>query len=58
MAIFKMLVLISTSVQPTPLVKLITIPKVSNPAAALVSTVSNWTINSVRTVEIISIIPK
>ena len=58
MVIFKMLVLISTSVQPTPLVKLITIPKVSNPAAALVSTVSNRTINSIWTVEIISIILK
>ena len=58
MVIFKMLVLISTSVHSTPLVKLITIPKVSNPVAALVSIVSNWTINSIWTVEIISIILK
>ena len=54
------MVLISTSGQPTPLIKLITIPNVSNHATALVFTVLNWTINSIWTIliEIISIIPK
>ena len=60
MVISKMLVLISTYFQPTPLVKLITIPSISNPAAALVSIVPNWTINSIRTIlkETTSIISK
>ena len=60
LVICKMLVLIYRLVQPTLLVKLITIPSISNPTAALVSTVCNWTINSIRTIliEMISILPK
>ena len=60
LVISKMLVLNYRLVQPTLLVKLITIPSISNPAAALVSTLRNWTINSIRTIliEIISTLPK
>ena len=55
-----MLVLISTSVQLTPLVELITIPRGTNPTPAVVSIVFNRIISSIWTIliEIISIIPK
>ena len=58
MVIFKMLVLISTYIQPTPLVR--SIGNVLNQVAALVPTVPNWTINSIQTIliKIISILAK